>query len=246
MPKVILSVHDASPLFRKEIEIIMEHFSNIPKSMLVTPLWDGWHRIDKGFSTMLNETDKVLHGLTHRSVGCDWAGKIFALSNRSDREFYNLTEAQTVQRIQLGKRLFEDAFDETPTGFIPPMWHHNLFSINTVRNLGFQFTENASHIIKLQEDTKQAAIPVCLDYGNNILLEKLMTFGWRYLVKHTMPEFVRLSIHPSDVTNGYLPHFDIMIKILKDKNYQFTTYQELMYGVPNAVEFIENFNLAWG
>jgi predicted deacetylase len=228
MKTVILSVHDVTPRFASEIDVIMEHFREVPTSILVTPLWDGWHRFSADFVDILRGSEKVLHGLTHRSDGCDWMGNFLAFSRRSDREFYNLSRQETFRRLDMGKRLFEQAFSETPTGFVPPTWYHNSHSIELLTEMGFGFTETAQYILNLTEKSQQNAVPICLDYGNNRLLESFLTYGWRWMVQYSSPDLVRLSIHPSDVTNGFLPHFDTMIQILKDKNYRFTTYQNFL------------------
>jgi predicted deacetylase len=225
MKTVIISIHDVTPRFASEIDMIMEHFKHVPTSILVTPLWDGWHRFSADFVDTLRGSEKVLHGLTHRSDGCDWMGNFLAFSSRSDREFYNLSREQTFRRLDMGKRLFEDAFSETPMGFVPPTWYHNRHSMRLLAEMGFGFTETAQSILDLATKLQENAIPVCLDYGNNRLLERFLTYGWRWLVQYGSPNLVRLSIHPSDVTNGFLHHFDTMIQILKDKNYTFTTYQ---------------------
>ena len=225
MKTVIISIHDVTPYFRKEIETILNHFSAVPISVFVTPLWDGWHRLKPDFTHLLRGSEKVLHGLTHRSSGYDFTGNLMAFSRRSDRELFHLSREQTYRRLDLGRRLFEDAFDETPMGYVPPTWFHNRHSINLLHEMGFMFTETARFILDLRQNEKNKAIPVCLDYGNNRMLEAFFTFGWRFMVHRFSPEVVRLSIHPSDVTNGFLPHFDTMIQILKDKNYTFTTYQ---------------------
>lgn len=226
MKTVIISIHDVTPRFQKEIDIILTHFADMPISVLITPLWDGWHRLKPDFSDILRGYEKVLHGLTHRSNGRDLGGNIMAFSSRSDRELFHLSREQTYQRLDMGRRLFEEAFDETPTGYIPPTWFHNRHSISLLEEMGFLFTETAQHIINFGQNARNNAVPVCLDYGNNRLLETFFTYGWRFIVHHFSPDVVRMSVHPSDVTNDFLPHFDTMIQILKDKNYTFTTYQE--------------------
>lgn len=228
MKTVIISIHDVTPRFQNEIEIILNHFSDVPTSILATPLWDGWHRFRPDFVALLRGSEKILHGLTHRSGGCDLAGSFMAFSRRSDRELAHLSREQTYRRLDLGRRLFEDAFGETPWGYVPPTWFHNPHSISILQEMGFLFTETAQHIIDLSQNEKKSAIPVCLDYGNNRLFETFFTYGWRFMVSHFSPDVVRLSVHPSDVTNGFLPHFDTMIQILKDKNYIFSTYQEFL------------------
>ncbi len=226
MKTVIVSIHDVSPRFQKEAETILNHFVDVPVCVFITPLWDGWHRFKPDFIEILRDTEKVLHGLTHRSHGRDLGGNIMAFSSRSDRELFHLSREQTYRRVDLGRRLFENAFGETPLGYVPPTWFHNRYSISLLHEMGFLFTETARQIIDLRQNEKNNAVAICLDYGNNRLLETFFTYGWRFIVHHFSPDVVRLSVHPSDVRNGFLPHLDTMISILKDKNYTFMTYQD--------------------
>ncbi len=230
MKTVIISIHDITPYFQKEVTTIMENFESIPLSLLITPLWDGEHKLTPDFIKLLRGSEKVLHGLTHRHNGNDWTGKLVALSNRSDRELYGLTWQETATLLGRGKMLFEEAFGESPKGFVPPTWYHNRYSIGLLREMGFSFTETAFQILDLEslsnEDIYIKTPSICFDYGNNSLAERLSIGLWRRILTHFSPSLVRISIHPSDVKNGFLPHFNTLINLLKAKGYVFRSYQD--------------------
>jgi predicted deacetylase len=232
MKTAIISVHDVSPRFQSEIETILQHFEDTTLSLLVTPLWDGEHPLTPDFVKILRGAEKILHGLTHRNEHCDWAGKIAACSARSDRELYGLSRSETMALLTKGKRMFEQAFDESPLGFVPPTWYHNPHSVSVLREMGFSFTEKPFQLIDLDtasDDNLCIKTPaVCYDYGNNSWMERLSIGFWRRFLTHFSPALVRVSIHPSDVENGFLPHLDTLLALLKANGYAFQTYREFL------------------
>lgn len=239
MKTAIISIHDVSPRFQTEIKVILAYFKTIPKSVLVTPLWDGVHHLTPDFVKMMQNTegvaDKVLHGLTHRCNRFDWLGKAAALSKRSDRELFGLTYQETEKLIYTSQCLFEDTFDEQPLGFIPPTWFHNAHSIDILHQKRFVFTETTWELVGLKHDVdkpfRHKTLPVCFDYGNNIVAEKLSIKAWHYAIKRFSPDLVRLSIHPSDVENGFLPPIGRIIETLKETGYEFLTYKDIFKNI---------------
>jgi predicted deacetylase len=226
--KVIVAVHDVSPYFRKEIEIILKELEGIKKSFLVSPLWKGANKFDKDFAKVLIDEELVLHGLTHTSDGRDYLGKLILMSRQSLKEFYGLNEQETRERIQTGIKLFQESFHRTPVGFVPPMWYHNSYTHAVLKELNFSFTESDSAFINLKAGRKINSIPMCFDFGNNVLLNYISIYGWKYVFIHLKQNLIRLSIHPSDVKNGLLPHILKIIQQLNRKNAVFINYNELI------------------
>ncbi len=232
MKTALISVHDVSPRFQSEVTTILKHFEDMPLSLLVTPFWNGEHRLTPDFVKILRGSEKVLHGLKHCNNKGDWAGKIAACSRRSDRELYGLSYNETATLIAEGKQLFEEAFDESPKGFVPPTWYHNPYSVGLLRDMGFSFTEKPFQLLDLEtatDDNMCIKTPaVCFDYGNNRWAERLSIGFWRRFLMQFSPLLVRVSIHPSDVENGFLPQLDVLVQLLKSKGYAIQTYQAFL------------------
>jgi predicted deacetylase len=228
MKQVIISIHDVSPFFQKEIEIILKEFTDIKKSFLVTPLWNEDHSLSSDFLTTLAEEDLVVHGLTHKTNKSDYMGKLLSMSNTSCKEFYGLNETETKVKVDTAKKLFEDMYHRNPTGFIPPMWYHNNHSIRVLKNLGFTYTESEMAFINLRDDVSTFSIPICFDFGNNKLLSLVALYGWKYILKYLRQSLIRFSIHPSDIRNGFLPDILEIVKWLQSSNYTFLRYVELV------------------
>jgi predicted deacetylase len=227
--KVVIAIHDVSPCFRKEVEIILKDLEEIKKSFLIIPLKNGVDAIDRDFAQMLAGEELVLHGLTHRTNRNDNPGRILLMSSESCKEFYQLNEADTREKIETGIKLMEDSFNVTPQGFIPPMWHHNKHTMGVLKDLGFNYTESASTFTDIRKGIHTFSIPACFDFGGNRCLNYASVKGWKYVFKHLKQPLLRFSIHPADVKNGFLKDIIEMIRWLQDKNYAFVTYDELIH-----------------
>lgn len=227
MKKAIISIHDVSPYFQKEIEIILEGLKDINKSFLVTPLWNGDHTAGADFAVMFANEDLVVHGLTHKASKNDYLGNLLLMSKASSKEFYGLDEAETRVKIEMAKRLFEDMYHRQPMGFIPPMWYHSNHSVRVLKSLGFTYTESEMAFINLRENISTFSIPVCFDFGNNKLLSLVAVYGWKYVFKYLRQSLIRFSIHPSDIRNGFLPDILEIIKWFQSNNYTFLRYVDL-------------------
>jgi predicted deacetylase len=226
--KAIISIHDASPCFRKEIEIIFKELEGINKSVLVTPLWNGVNAISKDFSQLIAGEELALHGLTHRTEKKDYLGKMLLMSSQSSKEFYQLSKTETIHKIETAKKIFEDNFFKTPEGFVPPMWYHNQYTMGVLKDLNFRYTESASAFVNLRHNLQTVSFPLCFDFGSNKLLNYLSVNGWKYFFKHLKQPLLRLSAHPADVRNGTWKEILKTIRFLQEKDYSFIRYSELM------------------
>jgi predicted deacetylase len=228
MKKAIISIHDVSPFFQREIEIILEALKDVKKSFLVTTHWNDDPSLSTDFLISLADEDLVVHGLTHKSSRRDYLGNILLMSKLSCKEFYGLNEFETTVKIQTSRTLFEDMYHRKPTGFIPPMWYHNNHSIKALKSLDFIYTESETAFINLRNEVSTFSIPVCFDFGNNKLLSHVALYGWKYIFKYLRQSLVRFSIHPSDIRNGFLPDILEIVKWLQSNNYTFLRYIELI------------------
>lgn len=226
--KVVVSIHDVSPYFNSEIEIILNELEGVKKSLLVTPLWNESNTFNKDFISRIAGEELVLHGLTHRTYKKDYIGKLLLMSTSSFKEFYQLSQKETRDKIAIAMELFQDSFHKSPTGFIPPMWYHNQYSIELLKEFGFCYTESTTAFINLQTEQKIRTMPMCFDFGNNQLLNYISVYGWKYFFKHIKQPLLRLSIHPADVKHGFLPDIIDLIKWLQDQNYLVLNANELI------------------
>src|SRR5688572_1468283 len=111
--KAVISFHDASVVFQKEIENVM---LSIPqkKSFLITPLWHGTEKLDRRFAQVMRSEDNLLHGLTHISDHFDPYSILF-MNKSISREFLHLDYEATKTKIALAVKLFQDTMDDSPS-----------------------------------------------------------------------------------------------------------------------------------
>jgi len=224
--KVVISIHDASIVFQKEIENVM---LSIPqkKSFLITPWWHGKRHLDEQFAKVMRSEDNLLHGLTHRSEYFDPYSILFMNKNIS-REFLHLDYESTKTKIALGVKLFQDKMGDSPRGFIPPMWYHNKHTMTVLKEMAFSYTETWTTFVDIRNGSVLSSFPLSLDYGSNSMLSELYYTGWKNYFKLKKPSLIRMAIHPSDMRNGMMAKMKEMVTRLEDENYTFLTYSELL------------------
>jgi predicted deacetylase len=224
--KAVISFHDASGVFQKEVESVLHSISQ-KKSFLITPLWHGKGHLDERFAKMMRNEDKLLHGLTHKSDYFDPYSALF-LNRSISREFLYLDYESTKIKVELGVKLFQDTMDDSPRGFIPPMWYHNKHLMTVLKEMAFSYTETWTTFVNLKNDNTLYSFPLSLDYGSNFMLSHIYYQTWKTYFKLKKPELVRLAIHPSDMRNGWIGRIKEMVTRLEDENYTFLTYSELL------------------
>ncbi len=224
--KVLLSIHDTTPYFEKEISILAEKLADYKKSWLITPLWDGKYHFQSAFTSVLKGDEKILHGLTHRGKS-DLFSTVLFLNNNLSRELRGLNRSETADNLKRGISLFEDSFAQPPKGYIPPNWYHNRYSLDLLRELGFSFTETWTSVLGFDKNTSFRTLPMSFDYGKNFLLSRFCLWYSRMQIEHTKPDLIRFAVHPQDINHGYLDPIMSRIRKIKESGYRFYSYEEI-------------------
>jgi hypothetical protein len=224
-PSVIVSLHDVTPFYEREIGIIMERFRDVPMSYLITPDWHSRNPLTPSFARIFDGKDTLLHGFTH-SGKPEWISNFVFRSTGITRELNGLTRGETEAVIRKGLEAFRSAFGKVPEGFVPPNWHHNRHSVSVLKELGFRYTEGSFAVTDLVSGKRHFDIPISFDFGNNLALSglafRLSHFGLRSL----RFGWLRFAIHPMDVRRGFLERIADLVALMRDKGYGFLTYPE--------------------
>ena len=220
MKKLLLSIHDASPFFLKELKIIFRELDKLKVSrynILITPLWDNKYNIDKNpeFIKLIKRHSLnsriALHGYTHMSDSGPYKflGKITGLGSEY-LEFDNISEKETEDKIKKGLKLLKKAFKIKPEGFVPPMWS---FPVSNKRILKkyFRYYTTLFHLDYFGH--KITALPIAYDAGKNRIASKFIQIVSSLRIRLKKEGVIRFSIHPMDITQGGLKH------IIKDLNF---------------------------
>lgn len=227
-PPVIVSIHDTTPFYEKELETIMHHFSTIKKSFLITPDWHHNNPITPSFASLFKGEETILHGLAHTGTSSDKISNLFFMNKKISRELKGLDKAETTRLISEGVALFEEHFGKKPDGFIPPMWYHNKYSMETLKELGFRYTEGLSSVVDLKHDKSYFNLPISFDFGNNKLMTDLSFSLAKTCVSTRKFSFLRFAIHPMDIRRGHLERIDTLLQHILSKGYVCTTYDEFL------------------
>lgn len=204
-PKLLVSIHDVSPLTRTACMDIIDllRAAGIAPSMLtclVIPFHKGHTRLDHDSDTqsflrglVADGAQLVLHGYTHRMVGrprglvARWKAGWWA---RGDGEFFLCSAPETRRRLMRARAIVERAGLGALTGFVPPAWLLSPAARTAVADAGFAFYETFEGIV----------------HGDSIRARRLVggfaswdTTIWSQLQMRRAPRDTRLAIHPPDV-----------------------------------------------
>ena len=149
----------------------------------------------------------VLHGHYHQRVNqpasCrNWFWTRFYTKNEA--EFLDLNEGEAEQRIYEGLNSFLAAGFLTP-GFIAPAWLMSEDSLKTVFKIGFYYTNTLTHLLinpaLLQKGVCQVASQ-SFCYSSRATWRRWLSLVWNRILFYHMANqsFIRLSLHPQDLT----------------------------------------------
>ncbi len=221
--QLLISVHDISPKYLKEIIVIFNALKKLnikDKEAFVVLNWDEKFDLskDKELLNILKENFNLnqinLHGFNHYSKNKGLMEKIIFGENHSYiGEFTNLNELNLRKIFKKSILIFKKLFGRNPELFIPPRWK----SSKKIRKISFEnkmlFTEDSFHMFNLIKNKKVFSFAVCYDFGDNKFLNKGSIIYNRAIISlsflFNLP--LRFSLHPNDIKNG---NFNYEIKLL--------------------------------
>jgi len=226
--KIIISVHDISPLFKKELKIIFNRLNNlkIKKEAFVVINWLGKYPLEKDkylIAKLKKEftPDQInFHGYTHYSLEKSPLEKILFGENYAYiGEFKKLSQKKILNHIKTSLTIFKKIFKKNPLVFIPSRWENSKALLNASKKLGIQYSEDPTHLINLNNNIKKFSFAICFDYGDNKILNYLSRIISKIFILFSrifnLP--IRFSIHPNDVKNGNLEfEFKLLKKLIND------------------------------
>ena len=212
-PSLLVSIHDVTPLTwahsKRAVELVVS--CGIPLgslTLLVIPEHEGRYRLTAhpAFIEWLerlshNGVTLVAHGLTHEMSGSvrsplqlAWA-YLFA---GGQGEFYNLSAAQTRERLARVRALFHAVgLDEALRGFVPPAW---LLSSEARTELGRSQIAFSEGLGGIELGARRLATRL-IGWGARSVLESLLTALHAELQSLRRPSDMRLAVHPRDITS---------------------------------------------
>ncbi|WP_310496476.1 polysaccharide deacetylase family protein [Sandarakinorhabdus sp.] len=214
--RLLASIHDVSPRFEREVDILVERLERrvgpAGFAMLVVP--DHWDQApiagNAAFGARLRGwadqgTEMFLHGWRHR----DDAPRGFAARHMTagEGEFAHLDEAGARERLRRGRGVIENAIGRPVAGFIAPAWLYGAGAHAAIRAEGFALAEDHMKVWEPASGRVLARGPVITwaSRSPGRIRSSLMFAG---LARHGLALLpnVRVAVHPGDTGVPALLH----------------------------------------
>lgn len=222
MPKLLIIIHDVSPVFKEEVAEIFDALSNVGSNAVSAAVVPDWHGLQKTWtpdfvqSITQNCGELLLHGMYHHQP--------FPLKNTfNEWEFLQLPLRTARERIALGQGFFEHTFQRKALGFVPPAWQSGALNARLLSESGIEYTLGFQYF---ESQHQRASVRTwSWDWGPKILgnFPRLFTF-----FSSKGSSRVQVVIHPKDVRNGFLKAAINKVKTLQDSGYTATLPKQLL------------------
>jgi len=218
MKKIALSVHDVTPRYQQELEIIfaaLDHLGATSRTELIVPDFQRQYRIDAdpAFIAMIRAekakgVDVSLHGIHH-----DYA------------EYFRFDYDQARVTLEEGLRLFRAAFGFDPPGFVAPQWLQSRGSLRTVREHGFEYTATLSGMF-CRNGARYWTFPHNFDWGV-VWVDKLISCRNKIIGRLRRSGVIRFDIHPMDIPDGVFEEELRQLRYLLEHGWQAVSCEQL-------------------
>jgi uncharacterized protein len=211
--RLIASIHDVSPKFSREIDILCErlsrHLGGLHLAMLVVPNHWGSAPIasDAAFQRRLRDwaesgVEIFVHGWEHRDTSAH-SGAMTGLKAKhmtaGEGEFLGLDHAAALARMSQGKALIEDIIGKPTTGFIAPAWLYGPGSLAALSEAGFVMAEDHMKVWHPATGAVFARGPV-ITWASRSKARIASSLGFAALARHMLRPLatIRIAVHPGD------------------------------------------------
>jgi predicted deacetylase len=241
MRYLVVSIHDVSPFYEKELRQIFAQLDAIgleKKNLLVVPNWKGEYPLRKHpkFADLIKKqfdtsSDCILHGYAHQGNTPIVLAALcpdFSFSF----EFCNLNYEQADQKIGQALAELRRSLGLKPSGFIAPSWALSRETLWCLKDRGFRYTTTATAILDLQSSRKiQSVVNGFERFGENkispLITRRLSQAHLSLQLKRKDP-VIRFCIHPGDIIDHNFPlEFPLLKKILLE-GYIPATYAQVL------------------
>jgi len=217
--RLLVSIHDVSPPFEREVDQLAERLSRAMPSMRMTMLVvpDHWNRapIRPGspFAGRLRRwrelgIEMFLHGWCHRDdmAHRGWTGIKARHMTAGEGEFLGLEQAEAHRRLIRGRQLIEDITGEAVQGFVAPAWLYSEAARAALRETGFRIAEDHMRVWSpAARDAVLATGPV-ITWASRSPMRLASSLVAARVLRSAMRNHptVRIGVHPGDVSSDRL------------------------------------------
>ena len=226
----IVTIHDVAPEYSKKISRVADQLEklDIHYNLAIIPyLKKRKDNLISGNPDFVKkvlgyEQEVALHGNYHETDD----GKI--------EDFHSFSVEEAKKHLQSAINVLKEAGISNTTVFVPPTWAINKPTIDDLIELGFKLVEGKEEILIIIDgkNTKklhagvlnwdQAGSP---EKNKEYLTKNKQLFRREVMQKNS--RLVRIAIHPKDPEEALEDQIE-MIQTLKDMNYSFLNYGEMI------------------
>jgi len=218
MKKILLSLHDVTPVFEREIDLIchrLDSLGAIHRSLLVVPDFQRNTPVGKyprwcGTLVSMRETgtDLSLHGMHHEYAECGF-----------------LSESAAITCLGRAKAQFEEAFGFSPFGFVAPQWFQSPGCKKALIRLGFAYSGRWGGLFDAKGNSIHPAFPTNYDWG---LSPADAFFAWWNPVRllNRKSGVIRFSVHPMDVRHKLIDRELGLLSQLMERGWEVLSYAD--------------------
>ena len=225
----IVTIHDVAPEYSEKISRVADQLEklDIHYNLAIIPYLKKRKdnlvsRNPEFVKKMLGyEQEVALHGNYHETDD----GKI--------EDFHSFSIEEAKKHLQSAINVLKEAGISNTTVFVPPTWAINKPTIDDLIELGFKLVEGKEEILIIDgKNTKklhagvlnwdQAGSP---EKNKEYLTKNKQLFRLEVMQKNS--RLVRIAIHPKDPEEALEDQIE-MIQSLKDMNYSFLNYGEMI------------------
>ena len=240
MSQIVVSLHDVAPataeLSRRWLELL--ETLGVRASLLVIPgRWNGQELSHSpAFVDWLHAAESrgheiVQHGLLHTRdknfTSTSKRSRVGQLLGRGCQEFWELPYEEAFKRLIHGKSIMTKCGFHA-RGFVAPAWMISEGTLDALRDTGFQYTNNHTHLINTQTGAKKFVVVTSQRPRSLLSLPGVaVTNGIaKYVESQGKP--LRIAIHPADLMSPRLREANLkLITQFLSRGYVSMTYDEL-------------------
>ena len=248
MSQIVVSLHDVAPataeLSRRWLDLL--ETLGVHASLLVIPgRWNGQELSQSpAFVDWLHAAESrgheiVQHGMFHTRdksfATSSRRSQVGQLLGRGCQEFWELPYEEAFKRLELGKTVMSTCGFH-PTGFVAPAWMMSEGTLDALRDTGFQYTNNHTHLINTQTKEKSLVVVTSQRPRSLLSLPGVVVANGIAKFVESQGKPLRIAIHPADLMSPRLRDTNLkLITQFLSRGYVSMTYDEMCtYEFPSS------------
>ncbi|MDQ3847770.1 MAG: DUF2334 domain-containing protein, partial [Thermoproteota archaeon] len=224
----IVTIHDVSPEYSEKIFRIADELEklDIRYNLAIIPY------LKKRADNLINRNPEFVKNVLGYEQEIALHGNYHETDDGKIEDFHSFSAEEAKRHLQNAMTVLKDAGINT-TVFVPPTWAINKPTIDDLVQLGFKLVEGKEEVLVIdhKDTTRLSAGVLNWDQSGSpqknkeYLTKNKFLYGLEVTQKNS--RLIRIAIHPKDPEEALQDQIEI-IQDLKEKNYHFLSYGEMI------------------